>query len=125
MEAAIHLGPNYLANSEIYKNTKFEEIESLFNITEKLVMEHSEEILTVKCLEYSSPSWVRSALSLDQAIKWAKAEVCVCADSVLCVGQMKEGLEATERWGGQVEGLGLYSSYQAAVGIDGEAIEFE
>ena len=23
-KAAIHLGPNYLANSEIYKNTKFE-----------------------------------------------------------------------------------------------------
>ena len=45
MKAAIHLGPNYLANSGIYTNTKFEEIESLFNITQKLVMEHSEEIL--------------------------------------------------------------------------------
>ena len=47
MKAAIHLGPNYLTNSEIYKNTKFEEIESLFNVTQKLVMEHSEEILIV------------------------------------------------------------------------------
>ena len=35
MKAAIHLGPNYLSNSEIYKNTKFEETESLFNITQK------------------------------------------------------------------------------------------
>ena len=41
MKAAIHTGPNSLSNSEIYKNTKFEEIESLFNITPKLVMEHS------------------------------------------------------------------------------------
>ena len=57
MQAAIHLGPNYLANSEIYKNTKFEEIESVFNITRKLVREHSEEILHVKCVEYASPSW--------------------------------------------------------------------
>ena len=67
MKAAIHLRPNYLRNSEINKNAKFEEIESLFNITEKLVMEHSEEILTVKCLEYSSPSWARSALSLERS----------------------------------------------------------
>ena len=43
MKAAIRLGPNYLANSEIYKNRKFEEIESLLNITQKMVMEHSEK----------------------------------------------------------------------------------
>ena len=34
MKAAIHLGPNYLADSEIYKNTKCEETESLFIITQ-------------------------------------------------------------------------------------------
>ena len=52
MKAAIHFGPRYLANSEIYKNTKVEDIESLFNITQKLEMEHSQEILTVKGLGY-------------------------------------------------------------------------
>ena len=45
MKAAIHLGPDFLSKLEIYKNTKFEDIESLFNITRKLEMEHSEEIL--------------------------------------------------------------------------------
>ena len=44
MEAAIHLGPDYLAKLEVYKNTKFEEIQSLFNITQKTILEHSEEI---------------------------------------------------------------------------------
>ena len=29
------------------------------NITQKLVIEHSEEILTAKWLEYSTPSWMR------------------------------------------------------------------
>ena len=125
MKAAIHLGPNYVVNSEIYKNTKFEEIESLFNVSQKLVMEHSGEILNVKCLEYSSPSWARAVLSHDQAIKWAEAKVCVYADSVPCVGQMKDSPGAIERWRGQLEGLRLYSSYQDAVGIDGEAFEFE
>ena len=72
MKADIHLGPNYLSNSEIHKNTKFEDIESVFNITQKLVREHSEEILLImKSLEYSC-----------QAIKWAKAKVRVYAESV-------------------------------------------
>ena len=61
MKAAIHLGPNNLANLEVYKNTNFEEIECVFNITQKLILEHSEEILNVKPLESSSPSWTRSA----------------------------------------------------------------
>ena len=49
----------------------------------------------------------------------------VFADSVLCVGQMKDTPEAIERWRGLVAGLRLYSSYQDAVGIDGDATEFE
>ena len=47
MKAAIHLGPNYLANLEVYNNTNFQEIQSLFNITQKLILEHSEDILNV------------------------------------------------------------------------------
>ena len=125
MKAAIHSGPNYVSNSELYKDTKFEDIESVLNITQKLVMEHSEEILNVKRLEYSSPSWARSVLTNDRAIKWTKAKVCVYADSVLCVGQMRDTPEAIERWKGRMEGLRLYSSYQDAVGVDGEAIDFE
>ena len=46
--------------------------QSLFDITQKLVMEHGEEILNVKCLEHSSRSWARSVSSHDQAIKWRK-----------------------------------------------------
>ena len=43
MKAAIHLGPNYVSNSEIYKNTRFENIENVFNITQKSIKEQSEE----------------------------------------------------------------------------------
>ena len=83
------------------------------------------KIVNVRCLEYSSPTWVRSVLPNDQAIKCAKAKVCVYADCVQCVGQMKDTPEAVERCKGQVEGLKLYSSYQDAMVIDEEAIEFE
>ena len=53
-----------------------------------------------------------------------RQKVCVHADSVLCVGQMKDSPGAIERWKGQEEGLRMYSSYQDAVGLDGEATEF-
>ena len=76
MKAAIHLGPTCVSNSEVYKNTEFDDIESVFSIAQKLVMEHSEEILNVKCMEYSSPSWARSVLANHQAIKRAKAKIC-------------------------------------------------
>ena len=51
MKAAIHLGPNCLVNLEVYKNANFEEIQRLFNITQKLIMEHSEEILIMNTIE--------------------------------------------------------------------------
>ena len=50
--AAIHLGLNHLANLEVYKNKTFEEIQSLFNITQKLILEHSEKILNVHTIEH-------------------------------------------------------------------------
>ena len=70
MKAAIHLGPNYLANSEIYKNTKFEEIESSSNIVQKLVM------------AYSSPSWARAVFSHDQVGKGKS--MCLCWFRSMC-----------------------------------------
>ena len=33
------------------------EIQSWFNITQRLILEHSEEILNVKTVESASPSW--------------------------------------------------------------------
>ena len=42
MKAAVHLGPNCLVNLEVYKNMNFEEVESFFNITQKLMPEHSD-----------------------------------------------------------------------------------
>ena len=50
----------------------------------------------MQCLEYSSPSRARSVLANDQAIKWAKPKVLVYADSVLCLGQMRDTQGAIE-----------------------------
>ena len=110
---------------EFYKNTTFENSWSVFNITRKLIKEHSEEILNVECMESLLPPWTRSMLANDQAVKWAKAKVCVYADSVICVGEVKDLSGATERWKGQVEDFKKYSSNQDAAGLDGEPIGFD
>ena len=57
MKAAVHLGPQFQKNSEINRNTRFENIENVFNVSQKLIKEQSEEILDVRSLDYSSPSW--------------------------------------------------------------------
>ena len=78
MKAAIH--------------TKFENIENVFNITQNFIKEHSEEFLNVKTL-------ARSTLFNENVIKWAKAKVCVYADSVLCVCKMEQNPGASDaKW---------------------------
>ena len=119
------LRPNYLVNLEVYKNTNFEDIESLFNITQKLILEHSEETLNVNTIESASPSWTRSVLSHDQVIQWTKAEVRVYSDSVLCLVKMNDSKDAITRWEGQEEAFIMSPSYKEMLGIDGESIEFE
>ena len=98
IKAAIHLGPNYLENLEVYKNTNFEELQSIFNNTQKLFLEHSEEILNVSTIESASPSWTRSVLSHDQVIQWTKAKVRVCSNYVLCLVKMNDSKDAITRW---------------------------
>ena len=49
-KAATHLGPDFPVNSEIYKNTRFENVENVFHITQKLIKDHSEEILILRGL---------------------------------------------------------------------------
>ena len=104
MKAAVHLGPNYTKHVEMYKKAKFEEIQNLFDIIQKLIWDHHGEILNVKHIGSTGPSWTRSTLSHDQVIKWAKAKVLVYLDSVLLLGKCQDPSEANRRWEGQVAG---------------------
>ena len=85
MKAAIHLGPNFNWKSEICKNTS-RILRVCSTSLKRLLREHSEEILNVKCLEYSSLSWARSVLANEKSIRREKAKVRDNADSVLYVG---------------------------------------
>ena len=62
MKAAVHLGPNYTEILEGYRNTNFEELQNLFDITQKWILEREAEILDVSTIGWTSPLWTRSTL---------------------------------------------------------------
>ena len=50
----VHIFVNESSHVEVYTNTNFEEFQSLFNITQKLILEHSEKILNMQRQKYLS-----------------------------------------------------------------------
>ena len=82
LRAAIHLGQIYAENMAVFKNMHVEEIQNLFSITQRLVLENSEEVLNVKAIDSSDPSWMRTKISHLPVVNWAKAKVHVYADYV-------------------------------------------
>ena len=73
MKAAIYLRPDFQKNSEIYKNTSFENFWSVFNITEKLVKEDSGEILNVRRLEHL---FITAVKTTPQKTRFAMWKIC-------------------------------------------------
>ena len=73
MKADIHPGPNYVEDLEENRNTNFEELQNLFDITQKLILNHQAEILNVTTIDWTAPSW-GSTLTHDQVIRWTKAK---------------------------------------------------
>ena len=102
MNAAVHLGQNYNENLVIHRNTNFEELKRLFDITQRLISEQGIEILNVSSVEWTFTPRMRSTLLHDEVIRWAKAKVHVYSDSVLCLGKMHEHTEANVKWKDQL-----------------------
>ena len=97
----------------MYKNAKFEEIQNLFDITQKLIWDHQGEILNVKPIGSTDPSWTRSTLSHDQVIQWAKARVIVYSDGVCPWENLQKQIEdGKDKWR-NFDGVLLAENYWA------------
>ena len=125
MKASVHLGPNYNQNLKGYRNTNFEDLKTLFDITQRSILHHADEILNVSAIEWTFSRQTRSTLLHDQVIKWTKAKVHVYTDSVLCLGKMQELSGANKKWTDQHREFQRCNDYRELIGIDGEPIEFE
>ena len=65
IEASVHLGPKYNQNLEGYRNTNFEDLKNVFDITERSIFEHEAEILNVSTIGWTFSPWTRSSLLQD------------------------------------------------------------
>ena len=86
MKASVHLGPSYNEHFVAYRNTNFDELMTLFDITQRLILEHALKILNVSTAEWLFTPRMRSTLLHDKAIKWTRTKVHVYSDSVLGLG---------------------------------------
>ena len=83
-----------------FRNTNFDVLKTLFDITQKLILNQKNEILNVSTIEWQFTSWMRSTLLHDKALKLAKAKVFVYSDTFLCPRKMHGHPEAKEKWEG-------------------------
>ena len=121
MKAAIHLGQDFLENSEIYKNTKFENIENVFNITQKLLKRTFWR--NSECEAPGSFTLMDEINTLQRQRDQVGEGKSLCLRRFISMCGWKRAADA--KWTGQIEDLMRYPSYRDAVGLDGGAIEFE
>ena len=111
MQAALHMDPIYAKNLEIFKNSEFENIESLFNVMNMMIAGNS-EIKNLFPKDSANPSWESSTLPIDQAIEWTKARVYVYSDPVLCMYKTLDPEDAYKRRKGQVSTLQMFHPFR-------------
>ena len=53
MKASVHLGTRYNEILVAYRDTNFEELKTLFDITQRLILNHGFEFLNVSTIEWT------------------------------------------------------------------------
>ena len=125
LQASVFMGKNCSDNLHSIKNTEDLAMKQMFDISEKLVSEQSDEIYGVKTINREDSSWKHSSLvGGEKVINLSHTTVHVFSDSVLCIGKMNENPQSNIAW----EELTWFKSsleYRTLDRIDGEPIEFE
>ena len=97
---------------------------TLFDITQKLILEQKHGIKGGSTMEWHVTPWMRSTLPHDTVFKPSEARSHVYSDSVLCRGKMYPHLVIIQKWEEQPEYFNTYE-YNKILGIDGELHEFQ
>ena len=58
-----------------YKNMDFVKVKTLFDISQKLILNQKDEIFGTSTIEWHTIPWVRTTLLHERAIKLSKAKV--------------------------------------------------
>ena len=90
LEASVFMGKNYSDNLHSIKNTGENlTLKKMFEISEQLILEQSDEIFGVSQISLeSSPRKQSSLVNDEEVISLSHAKVYVFSDSVLCLGKV-------------------------------------
>ena len=101
-------------------------MKQMFDISEKLISEQTDEIYGVNTINWEDSSWKYLSLVGDEeVISHLHAKVYVFSDSVFCLGKMNENPQSTYAWEDRLTWFKSSSEYKALDKIDGEPMKFE
>ena len=98
----------------------------MFEISEQLILEQSDEIFGVSQISWGSSQWKQlSLVNDDEVISLSHAKVYVFSDSVLCLGKVNQNPTPNIAWEQQLGWFKDSSQYRILDTIDGEPMQFE
>ena len=100
LEASVFMGKNYSDNLHSIKNTgESLTVKQMFEMSEQLILEQSDEIFGVFQISWESSPWKQLSLVTDEeVISLSHAKVYVFSDSVLCLGKMNQNPISNTVW---------------------------
>ena len=112
-------------NLFITKNIGFEEFKTLFDVTQKLILECKREMKLICTIEWQSTTCMRSILLHDRVIKLSKTTEHVYSDSVFCLRKMYPQPLVVDEWKENPEYFQNSNECWEFFGIDREPFELE
>ena len=107
-------------NLHSIKNTgKISYSKQMFEISEQLILEQSDEIFGVSQISWEDSPWKQLSLVNDEeVISLSHAKVCVFSDSVFCLGKMNQNPTSNTAWERQLDWFKHSSQYRTLDTID-------
>ena len=105
LEASVFMGKNYSDNLHSIKNTGQNlTLKQMFEISEKLILEQSDEIFGVSQISWENSPWKQLSLVNDEeVISLSHAKVYVFSGSVLCLGKVNQNPTSNTVWEQQLD----------------------
>ena len=126
LESSVFMVKNYSDNVHSIKNTEDLTMKQMFDISEKLMSEQSDEIFGVNPINWEDSSWKYLSLVGDEeVISLLHTKVYVFSDSVLCLGKMNENPQSNNAWEDRLKLFKSSTEYRALDKTGGEPMEFE
>ena len=127
LEASVCIGKNYSDNLHSIKNTRENlTLKKMFEISQKLILEQSDEIFGVSLISWEIFPWKQlSLVNVEEVISLSHAKVYVFSDSVLRLGKTNENHQSNTAWERQLDWFKDSSQYRTLNTIDGEPMKFE